>query len=177
MPSAVIARKYYTFCHFIEVKCANMTSQRLAGSALILTMINLIIFAAVRGDKARYVGGTVTTINEGTQGRLNLDDRKQLVFAYWKNERFTIPYREDHVYGVWTEGRTARSVRRLLWMSRPLASVPCRCCFLRKRSIYSSLCQSARRERGNSSRIGKRDRANDNTDPEGPDRQEGGARR
>jgi hypothetical protein len=38
--------------------------------------------AAVRGEAAAYVGGTVTAIKAGTQGRLDLADKKVLRFVY-----------------------------------------------------------------------------------------------
>lgn len=47
---------------------------------------------AVRGEKTAYVGGTVTAITQGTQGILNVDDRKELVFTYDKGGVFKLSY-------------------------------------------------------------------------------------
>ncbi len=58
---------------------------------LLATAGTITSLAAVRGDKAAYVGGTLKDIKEGTKGTLNLDDAKVLVFDYGKG-RYTIPY-------------------------------------------------------------------------------------
>lgn len=47
--------------------------------------------AAVRGDKAKYVGGTVSAIPQKTKGRLSLDDEKVMRFA-WEKGKWEVPY-------------------------------------------------------------------------------------
>ncbi len=60
------------------------------GIALAL-LITGCSFAAVRGDHAAYVGGTVKEIPQDTTGRLDLDDAKLLRFDY-KGGSYSIPY-------------------------------------------------------------------------------------
>jgi hypothetical protein len=48
--------------------------------------------AAVRGDKAAYVGGTVATIKEGTAGVLNLEDTADLRFSFGTESEYRVPY-------------------------------------------------------------------------------------
>src|SRR5258707_9153679 len=68
------------------------TLQKKIGVLVIAMMMAPTLSAAVRGDKAAYVGGTIKTIKEGEQGALNLDDKKELLFAYGKHDTFRIPY-------------------------------------------------------------------------------------
>lgn len=65
--------------------------QRTIGAAVALALFAPYLAAAVRGDKAAYVGGTVKTIKDGQQGILNLDDKKVLRFSYGKTA-YEIPY-------------------------------------------------------------------------------------
>jgi hypothetical protein len=48
-------------------------------------------FAAVRGDSAAYVGGTVSTLKQGVEGVLDTSDEKELRFDY-KDGQFSLPY-------------------------------------------------------------------------------------
>jgi PEGA domain len=48
-------------------------------------------FAAVRGEQAEYVGGTVSTIKQGVQGTLAASDDIALRFTF-KDGEFAIPY-------------------------------------------------------------------------------------
>jgi hypothetical protein len=67
------------------------------------TLIGVMVFAisveaGLDSKKAMYVGGTVTTIKDGTEGFSSTSDEKVFVFAYkeGKNEvKLTVPY--DHV--------------------------------------------------------------------------------
>lgn len=43
-------------------------------------LITMEAGAAVRGDAAMYVGGTVKAIKPGTQGTVNLDSKQQMIF-------------------------------------------------------------------------------------------------
>jgi hypothetical protein len=47
--------------------------------------------AAVRGDRAAFIGGTVTTVPRGTQGDLNVDGTQELTFSA-KEGGIRIPY-------------------------------------------------------------------------------------
>ena len=50
-----------------------------------------LALGAVRGDKAAYRGGTISTIPQGTQGVLDLSDAKELRFNYPKGA-YKVPY-------------------------------------------------------------------------------------
>ncbi len=69
-----------------------MTTKQLLGNMLVLTILSPILGAAVRGDKAAYIGGTRKDIKQGQEGVLNLDDKKELVFSYEKGGAFRLPY-------------------------------------------------------------------------------------
>ncbi|MEX2261320.1 MAG: hypothetical protein WD696_05180 [Bryobacteraceae bacterium] len=64
--------------------------QPILGPALCFGLV-CVSLAAVRGDEALYVGGTVTAIPEGTKGRLNLPEGDAAGFDS-KKEQFSIPY-------------------------------------------------------------------------------------
>jgi hypothetical protein len=46
---------------------------------------------AVRGDQVMYVGGTITAIQEKTEGKVDLDDKAALTFST-KKHKIAIPY-------------------------------------------------------------------------------------
>src|SRR2546426_10337907 len=50
-------------------------------------------FAAVRGESAAYVGGTVTELKRGVEGTLDTSDERELRFAH-KGGQFSIEYRK-----------------------------------------------------------------------------------
>ena len=58
-------------------------------------ILGLAVSAAVRGDKAMYVGGTVTEIPEKQKGKLNLEGQEVMVFN-WKKKKvehqWELPY-------------------------------------------------------------------------------------
>lgn len=63
---------------------------------LVLLLIWLIVcpapvLAAVRGKEVMYVGGTIKTVPEATEGTLDTDNDKALIFNSPKGQ-FTIPY-------------------------------------------------------------------------------------
>ena len=63
---------------------------------LILLLVWLIVcpspvLAAVRGKEVMYVGGTIKTVPEATEGTLDTDNDKTLIFNSPKG-RFEIPY-------------------------------------------------------------------------------------
>jgi hypothetical protein len=62
----------------------------------IATLIVVVMFvnavsAAVRGDHAEYVGGTAN-IPKGSQGKLDLEDRSQMVFSYHDGSSYRVSY-------------------------------------------------------------------------------------
>jgi hypothetical protein len=68
------------------------TVQKWLISALsIITVLAGCLLGAVRGDRAGYLGGTVTAIPKGTVGKLNLEDAAELRFEY-KGGVFSVPY-------------------------------------------------------------------------------------
>src|SRR4051812_26466386 len=48
-------------------------------------------FAAVRGDSAAYVGGTVSTLKQGVEGELDLSSATELQFKY-EHGVYSLPY-------------------------------------------------------------------------------------
>ena len=61
--------------------------------AVVLAFAFLVpfVFAGLGSKKAMYVGGTVTSIKEGTEGDTSAKDEKTYTFAY-KGGTLTIPY-------------------------------------------------------------------------------------
>ncbi len=60
----------------------------------ILILLNLLpapLLAAVRGREVMYVGGTIKSVPEATQGTLDTDDPQMLTFSSPKG-KFQIPY-------------------------------------------------------------------------------------
>jgi hypothetical protein len=62
-------------------------------SALLVCLFVLPADGAVRGNKAMYVGGTITGVPEKTQGTLDLSSEDVAVFNAKNGQRFEIPYR------------------------------------------------------------------------------------
>ncbi len=65
--------------------------------ALLSTLL-LCLFAfpgagAVRGNKAMYVGGTITNVPEKTQGTLDLSSEDVAIFNAKSGQKFEIPYK------------------------------------------------------------------------------------
>jgi hypothetical protein len=56
-----------------------------------LGVICLPSYAGVSGDKAVYVGGTVSSVKENTEGTFSTKDERGLIFEF-KKGKFTIPY-------------------------------------------------------------------------------------
>ncbi len=59
--------------------------------ALLLLAICLPSFAGIPSRKAVYIGGTVKSLKENTEGEMSTKDEKLLVFQF-KKEQFSIPY-------------------------------------------------------------------------------------
>jgi hypothetical protein len=58
---------------------------------LVLCLLAPISFASVGSHEAEYVGGTITAIKGGTDGKVSTDDEKVYVFTY-KEGSLKIPY-------------------------------------------------------------------------------------
>jgi hypothetical protein len=56
-----------------------------------LWVICMPLFAGVDSHKAVYIGGTVNSLKENTEGTMSVKDEKLLVFEN-KKQKFTIPY-------------------------------------------------------------------------------------
>ena len=54
-------------------------------------LFELAAFAGLGSDKTMYVGGTVNSIKEGTEGKSSAKDEKAFLFDY-KTGKLTIPY-------------------------------------------------------------------------------------
>lgn len=81
-----------------------------------LSMAVTPVTAAVRGEKAEYVGGTVKQIKQGTQGVLDVDDKTQVRFVY-KNNTYAIPYARIRSMEYGTKvGRRVGAAMALGWM-------------------------------------------------------------
>jgi hypothetical protein len=63
----------------------------LAVTLVALFLLQVVAVAAVRGKQVMYVGGTISTVPEATQGRLDTSHPKLLLFTSNKGD-FTIPY-------------------------------------------------------------------------------------
>jgi hypothetical protein len=58
---------------------------------LVIILLGFTAPAARRGERATYVGGTLTQVAKGTPGALDLGDQKILRFAF-KNTTYDLPY-------------------------------------------------------------------------------------
>jgi len=59
--------------------------------SFIFALLSSTLPAAVRGDDVKYVGGTITSIDQGTDGSLMIDQAKGLKFSSKKGD-FEIPF-------------------------------------------------------------------------------------
>lgn len=60
-------------------------------TVLVIAVLVPYVFAGIGSHKAAYVGGTVTTIKEGTEGDTSTKDDKVYTFTF-KGGNLTIPY-------------------------------------------------------------------------------------
>lgn len=60
-------------------------------AAVLLLVMAIPSFASVGSHDAMFVGGTVTTIKAGTEGKVSTDDEKAYAFTY-KDGNLRIPY-------------------------------------------------------------------------------------
>ncbi|HEV2349445.1 MAG TPA: hypothetical protein VG028_06315 [Terriglobia bacterium] len=63
----------------------------LALSGAFLLILCVTTRAKVKSNKSMYVGGTATSIAQGTQGRIDTDNDKVMTFEY-KGGKLSIPY-------------------------------------------------------------------------------------
>ena len=68
-----------------------MYTRRYFTASILPSSFVSIAAGAVRGDEAKYVGGSVTSIPQDTEGTLDLKNEKALVFSCKKGS-VTIPY-------------------------------------------------------------------------------------
>lgn len=69
----------------------NSPSRRLFLTGTLTLVPGACVFAAVRGDDALYVGGTIASVPEKTEGRLDLSGESTLTFISKKGS-ISIPY-------------------------------------------------------------------------------------
>src|SRR5262249_7222202 len=91
----------------------------ISGLLALVLLLEVITIAAVRGDKAMYVGGTVAKIEQKTHGRLDLSDEKVLVFTPEKGNRWELPYNQVTIleYGQKVGRRVGASIATALLVS------------------------------------------------------------
>ena len=68
-----------------------MSKKKLIAAFMLLAMCAEVAFAALGSDKTKYVGGTVSALKEGAEGKASAKDEKVFVFDTGK-EKVEIPY-------------------------------------------------------------------------------------
>ncbi len=70
-------------------------------SVLLVGVLSFPLFAAVRGEKARYAGGTIAEIAENTNGVFDLSGEDAAIFTTKDGKQIVIPYKgiESLEYG------------------------------------------------------------------------------
>ena len=71
-------------------------------SAIVLVSLP-VCAAAVRGNEAMYVGGTLAGVSEKTEGRLDLSGEQAAKFV-WNKGSSSIQYKKNNFVGVWSKG-------------------------------------------------------------------------
>ncbi len=74
-----------------------MRNAKIIGTFLVFFFVSSPLAFSVDKNKAKYVGGTVSTIEEGKEGKISLQDEKNLEFTY-KSTTLLIPY--DQINGL-----------------------------------------------------------------------------
>lgn len=95
-----------------------MRGRRFTGYILLVVfLLHSTAFAGLGSNKAMYVGGTVNTIKEGTEGTLSAKDEKVMVFSY-EGKTLQVPYERinDLEYGQ-KAGRRLGVAIALTWMA------------------------------------------------------------
>jgi hypothetical protein len=68
-----------------------MSKKRLIATFMLLAMCAEVAFAGLGSDKTKYIGGTVSALTEGVEGKSSAKDEKVFVFDTGK-EKVEIPY-------------------------------------------------------------------------------------
>lgn len=95
-----------------------MTLRRFTVFAIISAfLMQSVAFAGLGSDKAMYVGGTVNSIKEGTEGTLSAKDEKVMTFTY-EGKTLSVPYERvnDLEYGQ-KAGRRLGVAIAITWMA------------------------------------------------------------
>src|SRR4051794_13018349 len=69
-------------------------AKRATASLIIFLFLVEAAFAGLGSDKAMYVGGTVSSIKDRSEGRLKADDEKVMIFDYGKDGKLSVPYEQ-----------------------------------------------------------------------------------
>ena len=71
-----------------------MSKKKLVGSFILLAMCAQLAFAGLGSDKTKYIGGTVSALKEGAEGKSSAKDEKVFIFTTDGKEggRVEIPY-------------------------------------------------------------------------------------
>jgi len=94
--------------------------KKILSSVLIAVLVQgAVATAAVRGDKAVYRGGTVESLKQKTEGRLDLQNEKLLVFTTEKGVKWELPYNQVTIieYGQKVGRRVGASIATALLVS------------------------------------------------------------
>ena len=92
-----------------------MNKKKIVATVLLFAFVQLAF--AVDKDKAMYVGGTISTLKEKSDGRMSISDDKQLVFSQ-KKSTLLIPY--DRINGLEYGQKAGRRVGVAIMIS-PIA--------------------------------------------------------
>jgi hypothetical protein len=74
-----------------KLKGERMSKKRLIATFMLLAMCAEVAFAGLGSDKTKYIGGTVSALTEGVEGKSSAKDEKVFVFDTGK-EKVEIPY-------------------------------------------------------------------------------------
>jgi hypothetical protein len=93
-------RKFGCACDTVAKGVDQTMRKSLGALAIFLLILDLPAWAGLGSEKTMYVGGTVTSIKEGTEGKSSTNDEKVFVFDYKAGE-LKIPYEKvnDLEYG------------------------------------------------------------------------------
>lgn len=77
-----------------------MKTKTIAATLIVVFLMESLVFAGLGSDKAMYVGGTVNSIKEGSEGTASAKDENTFVFQY-QGGKLEIPYDriDDLEYG------------------------------------------------------------------------------
>jgi hypothetical protein len=75
----------------VHISADRRFMKRIISFFLVVLFLTSFIFAGVGSKDAVYVGGTVSSIKEGTEGKISSSDEKAYSFTS-KNGSFSIPY-------------------------------------------------------------------------------------